>query len=476
MNLKNICIIIGVCLVTNTFSQDSLTHYLLIAAKNNPTVLQRLNEYQAALQKVPQVGGLPDPELSAGIFLSPMELVMGKQVADLRLMQMFPWFGTLRNARDEMSLMANGAYEAFIDAKLQVYYEVQSNWYNLYKLQQNILISEKNIDLLQSIERIALVRFTSASTGAGSSTSASSGQPASSQGSSVSLGMDAMNSNNKTAGKTSGGSQSPMQPNMQVNTMESSSGSSLTDLYRIRIEIADLNNNVLLLKNEFITLTAKFNSYLNRIPDTPVVLPDTLLFNTPRLSLTHALDSIFANNPMLKMLNYEQKSLEARGNMVRKMGYPMVGLGLNYSVINKNERITAEMNGKDMVMPMISLTLPVYRKKYKAQQSEVDFLKSSTSQNYTAAANDLRTQFYQAMQAHQDAKRRIELYKVQSELIQRTFQIMLQGFAVTIIDLTDVLRVRQQLLDYEYKQVEAVVDFNISVAWLKRLMAIQQIQ
>ena len=55
--------------------------------------MQRYFEYQAALQKVPQVGGLPDPELNLGVFLSPMELVEGKQVADIRLMQMFPWFG-----------------------------------------------------------------------------------------------------------------------------------------------------------------------------------------------------------------------------------------------------------------------------------------------------------------------------------------------------------------------------------------------
>src|SRR5664279_1332886 len=77
---------------------DSLLRYLEIAAKNNPGVLQKFSEYEAALQKIPQVGSLPDPELSAGVFLSPMELVSGNQVADLRLMQMFPWFGVRKYA------------------------------------------------------------------------------------------------------------------------------------------------------------------------------------------------------------------------------------------------------------------------------------------------------------------------------------------------------------------------------------------
>ena len=154
---------------------DSLLRYLEIAAKNNPTVLQRYSEYQASLQKIPQVGSLPDPELSAGIFLSPMELVNGNQVADLRLMQMFPWFGVLRYGKDEMSLMAKAKFEFFRDAKLQVYYDVQRTWYEIYKIQKDISISEKNIDILKLIERLALVRFKSASIESTGSSSQSAG-------------------------------------------------------------------------------------------------------------------------------------------------------------------------------------------------------------------------------------------------------------------------------------------------------------
>jgi hypothetical protein len=46
---------------------------------------------------------------------------------------------------------------------------------------------------------------------------------------------------------------------------------------------------------------------------------------------------------------------------------------------------------------------------------------------------------------------------------------MLKNFSVSTSALSDVLRIRQQTLDYELKQVEAVADFNIAIAWLKRL-------
>jgi len=135
---------------------DSLMHYLEIAAKNNPVVLQKLNEYHAALQKVPQVNGLPDPELNTGVFLSPMELVSGNQVADLRLMQMFPWFGTRGAAKDEMSLMANGRYETFREAKLQVFYDLQQTWYELYKVRQAFIFRKRTLIFYESLKDLPL--------------------------------------------------------------------------------------------------------------------------------------------------------------------------------------------------------------------------------------------------------------------------------------------------------------------------------
>ena len=158
------------------------------------------------------------------------------------------------------------------------------------------------------------------------------------------------------------------------------------------------------------------------------------------------------------------------------MGYPMIGLGLNYSVINKNKMSTSAMNGKDMVMPMVTMTLPIYRKKYKAMQTETDFQKVATAQSFTATANNLQTEYYQAVQLYQDAQRRVVLYTNQSLLAGKSLDIMIKSFAVSGSGLTDILRVRQQILDYDYKQVEAVSDFNTAIAWLKRLMAFQQIQ
>jgi outer membrane protein TolC len=450
---------------------DSLLRYLEVAAKNNPGVLQKFSEYQAALKKIPQVGSLSDPELSVGVFLSPMELVNGNQVADIRLMQMFPWFGVLKNAKDEMSLMAKAKFELFRDAKLQLFYDVQRNWYNLYKIQKEISISEKNIEILKIIERLALVKFKSAPAESSGSAPTSPADPSGSvqNNGAGSSGMQTMGSVQGSSGSASANQASL---SMQTANMGSSSTNiNLTDIYRIQIETGDLENNISLLRSQKNTVMALFNTYLNRLVTTPVFTYENLAVDSLKLSLAAVSDSMLTNNPMLGMLNFEKQSLEAHQKMVTRMGYPMVGLGLNYSLISKTQFPMGlpSMNGKDMIMPMLVVTLPIYRKKYNAMRDESKLLKTATAQNYEATANSLQVEYYQAVQLYHDSKRRIKLYDNQYQLASKSFDLLLKSFSVSTSALTDVLRIRQQTLDYELKQVEAVSDFNTSIAWLKRL-------
>lgn len=451
--------------------QDSLLNYLKIAAENNPTVIQRYNEYQAALEKVPQVGSLPDPQLEMGVFLSPMELMSGNQVADIKLMQMFPWFGIVKNAKDEMSLMAKMKFEAFRDAKLQVSYDAQRTWFDLYKIRQNIKISQENVDLLKTIERLTLVKFRSGSLG-GSSTASSGGMSgvtsniASAGGSS---GMSSMGGSSGTASvsrsATSTGSSS-----MGLSSMGSSSGiTTLSDVYQIQIETGNLEDNIASLRNEEKVVMAKFNSQLNRPMKTSVYVPDLLPNEPLDIAYLSVSDSMFTRNPMLGMLQYEQQSLDARVKMQKQMGLPMVGLGVNYSVISKSPMSTSPMNGQDMIMPMLTVTLPVYRKKYDAQQAETKFLKKATEQNYQTTANALQTEYYEALQLYNDAQRRMKLYDNQTLLAKKSLDIMIKTFSTSASGLTDILRIRQQLFSYELKQVEAIVDFNKAEAWVRRL-------
>ena len=442
---------------------DSLMAYLEIAAKNNPSVLQKFYEYQAALQKVPQVGSLPDPQLDLGVFLSPMELVTGAQVADIKLMQMFPWFGTLKSARDEMSLMAKAKFEEMRDAKLQVFYDVQSTWYELYRVRKDIEILKQSVSLLETIEQLSLVNYKTSGT-VSTSTTLPSGSMTNPQTSSTPAnGMQPMGGNVKN--------NEPVQnPVMPDNSMNSVPGGGLIDIYRIQIEIAEVNNNMASLVGMEKTVAVRFNNYLNRTDTSRIFTPDSVEPASIILS-ANAGDSAIAANPMLSMLQYEQQSLDARKKMVTRMGYPMIGVGLDYSLIQKDKMSSSSMNGRDMIMPMVSVTLPIYRKKYNAMKKEADYLKEASEQNYIATANSLQTQYSQALQAWGDASRNLNLYNQQLQLVNKSLDILLKSYSASGAGLTDVLQLQRQLLDYRLKQVQALADYNTAVALINRLLA-----
>ena len=163
-------------------AQDSLAVYVERAVKNNPKVRADFAAYQASLQRIAPAGSLPDPELGFSFYLEPMEQVNGKQIGTFDLMQMFPWFGTLKAAKSEMSWMANASYEKFRESSFEVIYNVQAQWYQLNSIQARIVNIGENIKLLKSLEEIAIYRYKSLGIKgkAGSSSSYSSGLSSSS--------------------------------------------------------------------------------------------------------------------------------------------------------------------------------------------------------------------------------------------------------------------------------------------------------
>ena len=138
---------------------QTLEGYFKIAAENNPGLQAKYKAFEAAVQRVPQVSTLPDPSFSFGYFISPVETRVGPQRARFSLTQMFPWFGTLKAQGNAAALMAEAKHEAFLDARNQLYYQVEASYYPLYELNEWKRIELDNIELLKSFKTIANAKF-----------------------------------------------------------------------------------------------------------------------------------------------------------------------------------------------------------------------------------------------------------------------------------------------------------------------------
>ncbi len=93
-------ILVTLLLAVCNLSAQSLTNYYELAAKNNPELKAKYKEFEASLQKIPQVSSLPDPNFSLGYFISPVETRLGPQNMKFSLTQMFPCLNDLYNSRE----------------------------------------------------------------------------------------------------------------------------------------------------------------------------------------------------------------------------------------------------------------------------------------------------------------------------------------------------------------------------------------
>jgi len=478
MNMKNLkyCLLLMTLMFSMQFGQAQtadpksiLDKYLKVAAENNPGVKASFTQYLAALQKVPQVGALPDPQASMNFFLQPMEQVSGNQMGSIGVMQMFPWFGTLKNAKSEASLMAKAKYQQFEADKADLFYRVKSSWYLLNKYNQEIKLAEENLSFLQSFEKLSLIKFQSPGLSSGRAQSGGVNQNSGSgsiDNKDKGNGMNGMNSGIQKPQSNQSGNSMPSGGSASMSTGKSG----LSDVLRIRMEILDQQNRLELLKDQLKTEQTNFNSLLNRNTGTEVLLTDTIERKELPVPILAVADSIMKNNPMLSMNEAESQSYAAMAEKSRKMGLPMIGLGVNYMVLQKQAGNMSMMNGKDMIMPMINFTIPIYRKKYKAMQKEAELLQESAQLKSSDLKNSLQVQYQQLMQDLRDADRRMKLNRDQSELAKKTTSLLLTGYTTGTVDFEELIRMQYKVLDYRYLGVEAVTDYNTALARAEKLM------
>lgn len=192
----------------------------------------------------------------------------------------------------------------------------------------------------------------------------------------------------------------------------------MSDVLRIQMERAGLEDNLASLLSARLTVQARFNALLNRPSDASVCVPDSLTQRFYRIDGQLLLDSIFTRNPMLAMLEAEGEAYRAKAKMDRRMSYPMIGIGLQYSVVNKvaDPMGMPDMNGKDMVMPMVKVSLPLFRRKYNARQRESHNYRMASELKRDNVQNQLQAEYINVRQQLDDAARKVSLYERQYAL------------------------------------------------------------
>jgi outer membrane protein TolC len=440
--------------------EQALDSYLEMALENNPKVMSAFDAYKAQLAKVDQMGQLPDAELGIGYFLRPMQLLMGNQVGEVSLMQMFPWFGTLRTEKAEATHMAEASYEAFREQSNQVLFEVKNTYYDLLLLQHTMDVTESNLKLLETLEALSLIRFQGGDSGGavGNAMEAVSA-PSLSRQVSPSGGM-----------QMGGGSASTTRSKApsDMNSMgEARRASRMTDVLRLQVQIKGVKSDLEQLQQDKAPLIQRFVQ-LSGLPE-----GDTIELEwedaTPAFKLEEMmLDSIWEHNPMLSMLYKEADALLSKAQLAELAGKPMIGLGLNYMLLNSRPEMgmpggSGSMEymppgmGGNMFMPMLTLSLPFSRKKYKGMVTEARNLQTANRHTQENLKNELKTELAEVINSLNDASRRAKLLEEQVELLEKTMELMIVAYANAEGSFEELIAIQRELLDYRLSQIDATI-------------------
>ena len=224
---------------------------------------------------------------------------------------------------------------------------------------------------------------------------------------------------------------------LALNAFENGKGS-MADVLRVDITINKAKTNLALLQSRIAPMKAGFKAMLN--------------------------------NPRMSALKRQLASPEAQQQVVQKEGLPVVGLGVDYSILSKYDTMTMANNGQDAVMPMLSISLPIFRSKYKAKQKEVTFQVESKIHEQEALANSLMATYHMASFEEEQAHKLIALYNKQIQIAQQNLQLLLSAYSNSTEEFNEVLAVQQELLTYQIELISQLKIAFVSQATIEFLL------
>jgi outer membrane protein TolC len=367
------------------------------ALANNPEIQKFELQYEIASERVNEVNSIPDTEVGFGYFVSEPETRTGAQRFKVSARQMMPWFGSITTRENYISSLADAKYEDLVIAKRKLITSVSQSYYNLYAIEAKKSVLTENIELLKTYEILALTY--------------------------VEVGK-----------------------------------ASAVDVLKLQMrqnELEQLNN---VLTHNYLAEQTAMNKLLNRDKARQIAI-------TQKLVIPESHEDSFQKNLELhpELLKYDKlyQSVVQSELLNQKEKSPMIGFGLDY--INVEERTDMDFsdNGKDVLMPMVALSIPIFNKKYKSQTRQNELEQQEIIAQKKERYNILETALDKALNDRHSA---IISYETQiKNLIQakNAEEILIKNYETGTIDFSDLLDIQELQLKFQLAQVDAIKSYYV---------------
>jgi outer membrane protein TolC len=153
------------------------------------------------------------------------------------------------------------------------------------------------------------------------------------------------------------------------------------------------------------------------------------------------------------------------------MGLPKFGLGLDYMVVGERTDMNVPENGRDAIMPMLSMSLPIYRNKYRSAVEEAQDLNRALEAMRVQTDNELHTAYELAYFEAHKAALNVQLMDRQIAIATQALDLLLSAYSNSGKELEEVLRMQEQVLTYKLMRLSELSMHHTAVAKLDHLTA-----
>jgi len=405
--MKNIKPVFIFCVLIFVFKTNAQQLETLIseAINNNPEIQKFELQYGIASEKINEVNTIPNTEFGVGYFVSEPETRTGAQRFKVSARQMLPWFGNISARENYVSSLAETKYEDIVIAKRKLIVSVSQSYYNLYANKAKQKVLLENSKLLETYEALALT--------------------------SVEVGK-----------------------------------ASVVDVLRLQMRQNEVKQLKQVLEQQFIAEHSKLNNLLNRDSSIVINVVDSLAIVSEDFEINN--DNLALHPELLKYDKLYQ-SVKQSELLNQKESSPMIGFGLDYINVEKRPDLNFSDNGKDIVMPMVSLSIPIFNKKYKSQTKQNELKQQEIVVQKQERLNNLETLLDKAIYDRISARISFDTQTKNLKQAKNAEGILIKNYETGTIDFNDVLDIQELQLKFQMNQIASVKGYYIETTIINYL-------
>lgn len=230
---------------------------------------------------------------------------------------------------------------------------------------------------------------------------------------------------------------------------------SAVDVLRLRIRQNELQEQAAVLTQEQFAESSTFNKLLNREETVAITVVDSLWITEDFSQLPPALGP----HPELEKYDRLYESVAQSELLNQKEANPNLGFGIDYIPVADRAGLNFSDNGKDILMPAVSLSIPIFNTKHKSRSVQHKMQQEEINAQREHRRNLLETVLHNTIADREAARIRHRTQSVNLKQAKDAEEILVKNYETGTIDFNEVLDIQELQLKFQINQIEAVKSF-----------------